>query len=792
MDYRTLFLIPALCSICISDAAHAAAWSTGELVQQMKRARAEGEPFSTLLPNKIRNELTINGFRIVDDRQAATLPDAPAAKATHDNVADLRTLTLTLDHSFKPVSGVVKVGAVALVSEAAVSLPASAATRFMTLNLRQTDVPVQAIPFLKVNGINEKPAINPAVPRSVQQQRLDAILKRQFPMTVHLPALPNLNALDSTGQELLKLVLDYLSTIGIAGEIVLDVVKNNWTQVLYYVLTDNRDALAQLLSPQALCPSLEKLKANMPSGPLYSTAGGTCSAVDARNPGTGPFHAAPGCTSPISFQPENFAAFCREALAEQPNPYLGNPTQWPATDVETDPLSTLPSVSSKWSLSSAAQLAVGVEPIGSNHIPFMKRINFRQAGNCALEMRVYKKDIAATNLTPLLWMHGGAWTYRSAGFLGMESLVSNYTEDNFVVFAPFYRLAGDKDANAECRNATWQDIVADAEAALTWVKANGASLGADTRGKIAVAGQSAGGHLAGWLMTHRANDVSRGLLAYAPTDFTDFFTRLQGVGGAGFPPLSDSANIPYDPSAAEEIVETLLQLPAGGARTVDLSNPPPYLSENSFAHKIAAASAEYPAAFILHGTSDSLLTYTQSQVLCQAYGGVANVDWSATANLRAVFDCGGGSQLHLFKEAEHAFELCPFASIASACRAGSQASAALLADSLQQARQWLQNPAAETAPAAPESISVPRINFNGKYTISWGTSNDITHYELYESTDRKFTSPGTLVYSGPNTSIRFTNKPRGTYYYRVRACDSDSCSGHIKGNNGIIVFRLSF
>ena len=109
----------------------------------------------------------------------------------------------------------------------------------------------------------------------------------------------------------------------------------------------------------------------------------------------------------------------------------------------------------------------------------MKRFNFRQAGSCELEMRVYKKDIAATNLTPLLWIHGGAWKYRGAGFVGLESLVSNYTEDNFIVFAPFYRLAGNKDGNAECCNAPWTDLVADAEAALGWVKANGASAGCE-------------------------------------------------------------------------------------------------------------------------------------------------------------------------------------------------------------------------------------------------------------------------------------------------------------------------
>lgn len=727
------------------------------------------------------------------------------------------SLTLTLDHSLQVSSGTVTIGANAKLSGTATSLPPYGALGPVIPDLRLINVPAPPFPapliphvvtapglqtlgaqashlmlLMKLNGYNEKLVIEAVMPGLVeqQQQRLNAIFNSQFPITLQLPTIQDFNNLDPASQALLKLVLDYLySHTDIIGEFALDVVKNNWTEVLYYVLTDNRAGLAQLFGYQALCPSVEKLKANMLSGPLYSTASGTCTAVDARTPGAGPFYATPGCTSEIGFQPENFPAFCRESFTAKPNPLLGNAAAWPTSNVEVDPLATLPNVSSKWSLSSTAQLAVGVEPISNNHIPFVKRINFRQGGSCALEMRVYKKDIAATNLTPLLWMHGGAWTYRSSGFLGMESLVSNYTEDNFVVFAPFYRLVGDKDGSAECRNATWQDMVADVEAALDWVKANGANLGANTSGKIAVTGQSAGAHLAGWLMTHRPLDVSRGLLVYPPTDLNDFLTRLQGVGGASFPPLSDSANTPYDSSSAQEIVETYLQLPLGGARTVDLNNPPLYVSENSYAQKIGAGASAYPPAFILHGTRDSLLTYTQSLVLCQAYGGVVNVDWSTTADLRAVFACGDRSQMHLFKEADHAFEVCPFVGITSACRAGSQASAALLIASLQEGRQWLLNPG--VAPAVPAGMSVPLVNFNGKYTVSWGNATGtVTRYELYESTDRTFAAPGVLAYSGPTPSALFRYKSSGTYYYRVRACNNDLCSDYLKGDNGIVVLRL--
>lgn len=104
---------------------------------------------------------------------------------------------------------------------------------------------------------------NPTPPQRQEQRG------RQLPVALQSPAPREFSALDSASQNLQKRVLDYLGSIGIVGELAIDLVKGNWTQVLTYMLTDNKSGLAQLFSPQALCPSLEKLKANMQSGPLY-------------------------------------------------------------------------------------------------------------------------------------------------------------------------------------------------------------------------------------------------------------------------------------------------------------------------------------------------------------------------------------------------------------------------------------------------------------------------------------------------------------------------------------------
>lgn len=87
-------------------------------------------------------------------------------------------------------------------------------------------------------------------------------------------------------------------------------------------------------------------------------------------------------------------------------------------------------------------------------------------------------------------------------------------------------------------------------------------------------------------------------------------------------------------------------------------------------------------------------------------------------------------------------------------------------------------------PGTPPSISVPSSSISGSYTISWSTSTgNVTAYELQEATNSSFTG-AVLAYSGTGTSKAISGKGNGTYYYRVRACNTAAaCSAYWTGTN---------
>lgn len=90
-------------------------------------------------------------------------------------------------------------------------------------------------------------------------------------------------------------------------------------------------------------------------------------------------------------------------------------------------------------------------------------------------------------------------------------------------------------------------------------------------------------------------------------------------------------------------------------------------------------------------------------------------------------------------------------------------------------------------PGTPPSISVPTGSQSGNYTVSWGASTGtVTAYQLYEANNSGFTGE-TLIHNATTNSIALTGRGNGTYYYRVRACNTSVCSGYAFGANSTSV-----
>jgi alpha-tubulin suppressor-like RCC1 family protein len=73
--------------------------------------------------------------------------------------------------------------------------------------------------------------------------------------------------------------------------------------------------------------------------------------------------------------------------------------------------------------------------------------------------------------------------------------------------------------------------------------------------------------------------------------------------------------------------------------------------------------------------------------------------------------------------------------------------------------------------AAPASITVPAVDTDGSYIVTWGPSAtaDVA-YVLQEATNSTFTTGLRQAYAGTGTSASITGRSSGkTYYYRVRA-----------------------
>ena len=444
-----------------------------------------------------------------------------------------------------------------------------------------------------------------------------------------------------------------------------DFIKDHEKELIYALFTGDDEQIQEILGTSAACEAGAALASNM-----RRTA------------------------RPSDYQNFSFAEYCDEVITSVDN--LGNPDVWDNGGRITE---------TPWFNTPGTTLNIGAKSISNNYQPYTKRatyktinetidrkICFRGAcrtevvpvGHCKLEMRVYKKSVNATNLKPLIALHGGSWRYRGGGFVGMETQISHYTEQGFVVFAPFYRLVGENGLPSACQISSGDQITEDVVDALEWVDSNKSRFGAT--GKVRLVGQSAGAHLSNWLLVNRPNQIEKALLLYPATDFGDLLRGFKR--GDDFDPQGVNALMGYLNVDNE-------------AALGNMSGNESIILNNSFPSIIARNPSRYPDIFALHGVKDSIVPSSQSERLCSAYFGDAEANYidgndasrggdpTVDGTHRVVYQCGSNSWLDLFAEGEHILDMCILPG--ELCESGSSESEKQVERSITDAIRWLNN-----------------------------------------------------------------------------------------------------
>jgi acetyl esterase/lipase len=212
-------------------------------------------------------------------------------------------------------------------------------------------------------------------------------------------------------------------------------------------------------------------------------------------------------------------------------------------------------------------------------------IPFRETPQRTLHADVY----APTNLAEppvLVHAHGGAWRFGEKGY---HPLFGELARAGYAVADVQYRLSDE---------TTYPGPVRDVAAAVRWVRATADERGVDPDA-VALAGYSAGGHLAALVATAPRAESLQPSEFYPETDPT--VAAL--VGNAGV----------YDFTAPGYGNSALIQQLLDGTRS---ERPERYAEASPVEH----VDADDPPTLLCHGTADRVVPFDQSERFAAALG----------------------------------------------------------------------------------------------------------------------------------------------------------------------------
>jgi acetyl esterase/lipase len=239
-------------------------------------------------------------------------------------------------------------------------------------------------------------------------------------------------------------------------------------------------------------------------------------------------------------------------------------------------------------------------------------VTYSQPATGDLTLDVFRPEVNS-RLCAVLIFHGGGW--RAGAKEAVHQQAAALAAEGFTAIAVQYRLLG---------TASWPAQLADTRAALSWTRSHASELNIDPA-RVVAQGHSAGGHLALMAGTIGTAERPAAIVAYYPA--TGFYP-------ADPPPPGDPDAPPAPPPIALDAQGRLpgwMLFPPGADDAELLAASP-----------ISIADAAFPPTILLHATADSTI------------GPEASI-----ALHRRLTELGVASDLHIYADREHGFELAP-------------------------------------------------------------------------------------------------------------------------------------
>lgn len=239
-------------------------------------------------------------------------------------------------------------------------------------------------------------------------------------------------------------------------------------------------------------------------------------------------------------------------------------------------------------------------------------LTYSQPGTVELTLDVFRPEVNSRRSAVLIF-HGGGW--RTGSKEDVHHQATALADAGFTGIAVQYRLLD---------TAPWPAPLTDVTEALSWVRAHAADLQVDP-GRLVAQGHSAGAHLA--LMTGTLGKEER------PATVVAYYPAV-GFYRAEPPPPADPNAPPVRPTIELDEQGRIPSWMLFGPGTAD--------AELIAASPISLADGAFPPSILLHATADSVIGVQAS-----------------IAMHRRLSDLGVPTDLHIYADRDHGFDLAP-------------------------------------------------------------------------------------------------------------------------------------